>query len=398
MTDASPFFFTGDDYRYHHPQQQQQHGNDGEEVCLLLEAPGEDLPPLRKRTSSVSKLLRRHAGIIKSTSRTSLRRIISTKSTSLPLTSSPTSVADNFCFDNDLSKPAPLLPLQLSSADTTSPDVPYIQPELFAKISTFIAADKVGRFLVAAAPQSHGVASAIRKTYLKRNYAYLAYSWVLPYSRRRRNVSEWMKINDDWRDLYNDPQAMNSGVFGLMFNNLMRATELGILDIIRHLVEQRGADVNQEEQRTDVEQRSCVRPVMIAFKLSNSDVLKYYLQEAKGLDLNYLVYPESGLRFLHQVVSLKHASKADHLKLLLQKDEIDVNARLNNGMTVLHLFAGRKVVPTDAVVRLRCLLTAGADETLRDDNGLTPLDIFRKRKDSMMLDKPTRTRIKALLR
>jgi hypothetical protein len=378
--ETSPFFFAGEDY-----QQQRRLDNIDGEAPLL---PGEE--QLRKRTpASFTRLLRQKASIIKSTSRTSLRRI--TSKTGHP-TSSPTSVADTLSFDTDASTPTSIFLIQ------PSPDVPYLQPELFARIATFVPADQVGNLLVAAAPHSRNVATMIRTTYLKTNYAYLAYSWILPYAKRQRNVSEWMKVNDDWRNLYNDPQATESGVFGLMFNNLLRATELGNVDIIRHLVEQRGADVNQEEQRADVEQRSLVRPIMIAFKLPDSEVLQYYLQEAKGLDLNYLVYPESGLRFLHQVVSLRHASRVDHLELLLQKkDAIDINARVNNGMTALHLFAGRKSMPRDAVVRLRCLLEAGADPSLRDNNFLTPLLIFKQRKDGKMLDKPTRTRIKALL-
>jgi len=377
--ETSPFFFAGEDY---------QQRLDGGPPLL----PGEE--QLRKKTStSFTRLLRRKASIIKSNSRTSLRRI--TSKTGHP-TSSPKSVAETFSFDTctDASTPTSsifLIPLP-------SPDVPYLQPELFARISTFATADQVGNLLVGVAPHSRNVATMIRTTYLKNNYAYLAYSWVLPYAKRRRNVSEWMKVNDDWRNLYDDPQARESRVFGLMFNNLLRATELGNVDIVRHLVEQRGADVNQEEQRADVEQRSPVRPIMIAFKLPDSDVLKYYLQEVKGLDLNYLVYPESGLRFLHQVVSLRHASRADHLELVVQKkDGVDINARVNNGMTVLHLFAGRKSMPRDAVVRLRCLLEAGADQSLRDDNGLTALQIFKERKDGKLLDKATRTRIKALL-
>lgn len=304
--------------------------------------------------------------------------------------------------------------------------LPHVTPELFGNISTYLLPHhEVGNLLVAISAttscptERRALATIIRTTYLKRNYAYLTHAWTRTYQKRQANVAEWMAVNDDWRELYRDERARQSGIFHLVFGNLMRATEVGLVDICRHLIEERGADVNQEEveptlgmaasrdQESGRRRRpATIRPIMVAFKLPDPSVLRYYLDEVGGLDLNYFVNERCGLRFVHQLVSLRHVGNAEHLKLLLQRgrnrDErggvaLDVNARVDNGMTCLHLLVGRKIMPSDSVQRLKLLLEAGADPTLRDTGGRMALQLFKKRRGADRLDRTTRKEIKMLL-
>ena len=302
--------------------------------------------------------------------------------------------------------------------------LPHVTPELFGDISTYLLPHhEVGNLLVAVSAttscstERRALATIIRTTYLKRNYAYLTHAWTRTYQKRRASVAEWMAVNDDWRELYRDEQARQSGIFNLVFGNLMRATEVGLMDICRHLIEQEGADVNQEEveptlgmpasqeeSRRRRRRLATIRPIMVAFKLPDPSVLRYYLDEVGALDLNYFVNERCGLRFVHQIVSLRHAGNAEHLRLLLQRgrnrDErggvaLDINARVDNGMTCLHLLVGRKIMPSDSVQRLRLLLEAGADPTLRA-GGQMALQLFKKRRGDR-LDRATRKEIKMLL-
>jgi hypothetical protein len=312
-----------------------------------------------------------------------------------------------------------------SAATTTTEDANqnhYLPPELYGNISTYLLPNQeVGNLLLAVSALAdssptdrRNIATIIRTTYLRRNYAFLAHSWTKPYSKRQANVREWMAVNDDWKDLYRDEEARRSGIFNLVFGNLMRATEVGLVDICRHLIEHRGADVNQEEVepllglgRGENSRRiATVRPIMVAFKLPDANVLRYYLDEVRDdLDLNYFINERCGLRFVHQIVSLRHAGSAEHLRLLLQNGRLcgegrmpllDVNARVDNGMTCLHLFLGRKIMPSDAAQRLKILLEAGADPSCRDVDGHTPLALFKKRRGDR-LGRTTRREIKMLL-
>ena len=317
---------------------------------------------------------------------------------------------------------------ELLGATTTNGDdyhshLPYMPPELYGGISTYLQPNQeVGNLLLAVSASSswpadrRAVATIIRTTYLRRNYAYLAHSWIKPYAKRKANVREWMIVNADWKELYANEEAQRSGIFNLVFGNLMRATEVGLVDICRHLIEERGANINQEEvepmlamHRGETSRRriATVRPIMVAFKLPDAHVLRYYREKVKDLDLNYFINERCGLRFVHQIVSLRYAGKSEHLRLLLQsrrnvgggEDDmaLDINARVDNGMTCLHLFMGRKTMPSDAVQRLKILLEAGADPSLRDINGNTPLAIFKKRTGNE-LNRAERKTIKLLLR
>ena len=295
-------------------------------------------------------------------------------------------------------------------------------PELYGDISTYLLPNQeVGDLLLAVSASSspadrRAVATIIRTTYLRRNYAYLAHSWTKPYAERQANVREWMVVNADWKGLYANEEAQRSGIFNLVFGNLMRATEVGLVDICRHLIEERGANINQEEvepvlaiNRGENSRRriATVRPIMVAFKLPDANVLRYYLDEVMDLDLNYFISERCGLRFVHQIVSLRYAGKSEHLRMLLRsrrnvgEDEdgmaLDINARVDNGMTCLHLFMGRKTMPSDAVQSLKILLEAGADPNLRDVNGNTPIAIFKKRTGDK-LNRTARREIKVLLR
>ena len=327
-------------------------------------------------------------------------------------------------FFSSAATAAELLGATISTKDDNRhSQLPHVPPELYGDISSYLLPDQeVGNLLLAVTASSScpadqcAVATIIRTTYLRRNYAYLAHSWIQPYAKRQANVREWMAVNADWRELYANEEAQRTGIFNLVFGNLMRATEVGLVDICRHLIEERGADINQEEvepmlamHRGETSRRriATVRPIMVAFKLPDAHVLRYYLEKVKDLDLNYFINERCGLRFVHQIVSLRYAGKSEHLRLLLQSRRnvggcdddmaLDVNARVDNGMTCLHLFMGRKTMPSDAAQRLKVLLEAGADPTLRDVNGNTPLAIFKKRTGDK-LNRAERKTIKALLR
>ena len=164
-------------------------------------------------------------------------------------------------------------PVAVVSRRTTRSQKPRLNAELLAKVATY---SSLGRDLlnlcVVAGPRDCAV---IRHAYLRKNLRYLEASlfkcfkfgakedddpgwpWLDQGLCRDRYLA-WMEVNTDWRRLVTAERVGslvsvykedNDGIYPnddplLPFNNPAVAIEIGLMDPLRHLVEEMGIDVN----------------------------------------------------------------------------------------------------------------------------------------------------------
>ena len=143
----------------------------------------------------------------------------------------------------------------------------HLTPELVARVATFadsVCSPDVMNTCLAVGPD---VSRTVRYYYLKRNVKYLARTIKrycrgdIERKRARFNHLHWMKINADWRTFAVGDDLMDrlklacqeteSGqsiidIFHplIAFNNPAVAIQIGLFDPLKHLVEDKGIDVN----------------------------------------------------------------------------------------------------------------------------------------------------------
>ena len=148
-------------------------------------------------------------------------------------------------------------------------------------------------------------AARIRTEYLRDNETYVAASlqqlWDIPniihsvynfrnnvhcFDKCRDNVSAWMEVNANWRNRCTDenmerykgsPLRMEAN---LVFNNPAVAIEVGLLEVLRFLVEEKNIDVNRRlwsSYNTDRGIQSNVFLIQLALVRGDKDILEYLL-------------------------------------------------------------------------------------------------------------------------
>lgn len=243
--------------------------------------------------------------------------------------------------------------------------------ELISVVASFLDLDEVR---IVTHSRDRALAGMVKRTYLHRNFHYLTRSADKRVRELRPRLLAWMEVNDDWRDLYGvllDPRAKDDSrnrAFLPLFCNLSNAVMMDMLDIVRHLIEVMRCDVNKPRHFGACE----LPPLEVALSLSNTDTLEYLLG-VEGIDVNVKVMPGECTP-LHRA-AVKGKERLRHLQLLLSRDDLDVDAADNNGLTALHHVCC--LMPPGAATIARLLLDAGANPSARSAGGFTPLDIAR---------------------
>ena len=149
----------------------------------------------------------------------------------------------------------------------------HLTPELIARVATF--ADAVGspdvmNICIAVGPDT---SRPVRYYYLKRNVTFLARVIEILRKKRLRHIGSkkvclnhlaWMEVNADWRTIAvrddwlealklaskrreTDQSKFNESHPLIAFNNPAVAVQIGLFDSLKHLVEDKGIDVNSFE-------------------------------------------------------------------------------------------------------------------------------------------------------
>ena len=149
---------------------------------------------------------------------------------------------------------------------TTRSQKPLLSIEMIAKVGSFADYDNgdLMNICVAVGPAN---AKIVRYVCLRNSMRYLQRNTRKRLSRRdkeklKEDLSSWMEVNTDWRQLCSlervnrdvfcsanfteDGEAMAMTNPLILFNNPAVAIEFGRLDILKHLVEEIGIDINAQ--------------------------------------------------------------------------------------------------------------------------------------------------------
>ena len=163
----------------------------------------------------------------------------------------------------------PLSKRAKTSKDATSPTVSVggviFTPELIARITTFadaISYPDVMNICLAVGPV---VSRTIKHFYLRRNKEYLIDTLKKPIyygaSKAGTNHRAWMEVNADWKTTAVSDDSvsvmswnqlhyniMNGSRPFIAFNSVAFAVELGLLEVVKFLIEDKGVDPNEYGQ------------------------------------------------------------------------------------------------------------------------------------------------------
>jgi len=263
-------------------------------------------------------------------------------------------------------------------------------------------------------------ARQIRTEYLRDNDDYLARNLrvLMQYSRSRSlfdkvrdNILTWMAVNTDWRgrvtpqnvERYRRWQNMR-GIdhlrrvlpdINLIFNNPAIAIEIGLLDVLRNLVEDVGIDVNRRQwtdfntthfNADDHDSDSNNFLIDLALLRGDTDIL-HYLLSTNGFDMSRMIRPP-----IATIGFASHEAVSDEMfQTLILHPSVDANMMDEFGATPLLLSVSdlsynmRINAPHDAppdarveylrsrVRRIGWLLEAGANPLVLDPVRDVPL-------------------------
>ena len=259
------------------------------------------------------------------------------------------------------------------SVGGSSPGGIHLTPELVARVATFadaVNSPDVMNICLAVGPDT---SRTVRRNYLRRNTKYLNDS-VCRLSRRISNTNQmtnemvcdkekarsnhlaWMKVNSDWRTIaVRDDLIMESkikqpskkigpSVLGhivhpfLAFNNPAVAIQIRLFDSLKHLVEEKGIDINSFEW-TPLGSTERMHLLYYAASLGHEMKIFKYLLNRPGFDLRCKANEKDRgnslfLCLLCVVTSTSRESgRLYHpfLKMFMQHSEFQINERIIPG-------------------------------------------------------------------
>jgi ankyrin repeat protein len=162
-------------------------------------------------------------------------------------------------------------------------------------------------------------------------------------------------------------------------NNILSiAIGWGLLETVKYLIDQKGADPNGNDGET-----TYLQLAVYQYKTAEGlDIIRYLIDKvnAGNLGLRAMDPMEDGVNVFH-LVAERPEIPVDILKKLIAKNPGPIDDKTTDGMTAVHIAASHGNI--DAV---RALKDAGANTLLKNNLGKTPHDIAINRVIKDMLD------------
>lgn len=264
--------------------------------------------------------------------------------------------------------------------------------DMWGHVSTHLDM-KAARSLVFAWGLDNYVVATIRRSYLRLNFGYLHIALLVGSKREQLShamVCTWMKYNGNWREMYDwDPDQFPGGEidrlwFRRIFSDINEATRSGLVDIVRHLVEGRGEDVNAIDTKVGPISEIQGRPLFYAITMSPFNGMLEYLLSVDSIDDCCILMEPDGFGVVVTGLPLRiPLGRFSRLVSQIGKDALNHRSRPSaQSCTPLHMAVGFAYCTRDSeservsVAKIQVLLEAGADPCLRDINDQTPREQF----------------------
>ena len=295
---------------------------------------------------------------------------------------------------------------------TTRSQKPRLSAELLARVASY---SSLGRDLlslcVVAGPED---CALIRHTYLRNNFGYLSESlssyvrteerkkpWDRTWKTCRDRYRAWMAVNNDWRKHVTDENMekleraiVATGVEGKVrikknpfvpLCNPAVAIELGLQEVLVHLVEQKGIDVNNSYRWNNLCVVNCLTCHLLVACLACENIEAFqYLLGRKDIDIHSTCdATNDDWRILD--AALYMGCCADFFRELLAHPSFDIVTSYF-AKSPLHIaidfldeddFLDHVHLPTWKA-KFRLLLSAGADPYVVDDEGLDAIQYAKE--------------------
>ena len=318
----------------------------------------------------------------------------------------------------------------VSVGGSSSGDI-HLTPELVARVATFadaVRSPDVMNICLAVGPET---SRTVRYYYLYKNKRFLANSVKsfclrdISGERARSNHLEWMKINSHWRRIAvrddltdklklackergSSQRALNTTHPLIAFNNPAVAIQIGLFDSLKHLVEDKGIDINSFDW-TEYGNARKWHLLYYAAKNSQKKIFKYLLY-LPGLNLRCKANDadRSAPLFLKLLrlgrVSIE-SGRFEHpfLTMFMQHPKFDINGQIipmdqSQGLVFVTplvcaaiLFVRIFVVQFDqkkfqsTYQGTQILLSAGANPHLSFQDCMSPIEYLRHAKEAAQM-------------
>ena len=299
---------------------------------------------------------------------------------------------------------------------TTRSQRPGLSLEMIAKVSAFAQyGSDLMNICLAVGPEG---TDPIRHTCLRNNMGYLEHCLEmyadhnLSDGRMKSNIACWMEVNKDWRRLCTAERAADDKLSTpayedeegrqiyradplTIFNNPAVAIGFGMLDVLRHLVEEVGIDVNAcrwSEYRGDREKRHLlyISYMRISSKRCVSKSIFEYVLSRKDIDVCAPPVVRGGEedKVWHNSFYYPDPSLLESFEAIVQHQSFDPNRiYFRDRRAILPLQEAIVCILTDmeedssaatiSMKKAKILLEVGADPERATDDFRSPLNIAK---------------------
>ena len=295
---------------------------------------------------------------------------------------------------------------------TTRSQRPGLSLEMIGKMATFASYDDgdMMNICLAVGPTD---AAVVRYTCLRKNMDFLRYTvrqfaskvnaqYDVFWHKSRVNINTWMAVNTDWGKLCTKERTEDDelstarydneeGEIGyrtdplIIFNNPAVAIEFGLVDVLKHLVEEVGIDINACKW-SGCYLREKYHLLYLSYWLSSHDfvsksIFEYFVSR-EDVNANAQIDESEDVKLVWHGL-LHHGSNLAPFEAVVRHRSFDPNQGCDiGGLTTLPLhqaitcvvcWAGNPRTVSIAMGKVEVLLKAGADPERAIDGSLSPL-------------------------